>query len=61
MNAPIQAWFARPTLIQDTLNAIVLALIAPTTLVSISRRSKSKKHFSPPNIVFSNEALSYEL
>ena len=61
MNATIQSWFASLTLIQDTLNAIALALIAPTTLVSIRRRTKSKKHFSPPNIVFSNKAFSYEL
>ena len=61
MNATIHSWFARPTLIQGTLNAIALALIAPTTLESIRRSTKSKKHFSPPNIVFSNGALSYEL
>lgn len=42
MNATIQSWFASSTLIQGTLNTIAKALIAPTTLVSISRRSKSK-------------------
>ena len=61
MNATIKSWFARSTLIQGTLNNIALVLIAHTTLVSITRRAKSKKHLSPYNIVFSNEALSYEL
>ena len=61
MNATIHSWFARSTLIQVPLNAIALALIAPTTLVSITRRAKSKKRVPPPNLVFSNKALSYAL
>ncbi len=42
MNATIQSWFARSTLIQGTLHTIVLPLIKPTTLVSITRMAKSK-------------------